>query len=225
MKKHAKAATDERAGMDVSGLRRPATGRSLEREELDDDPIRQFEQWFREACEAELLEPNAMSIATVDAEGRPCSRMVLLKYFDERGLVFFTNLESKKATHIKVNGNVSLLFFWPEFGRQIGIRGTATRVPRRETLRYFITRPRGSQIGAWVSAQSTIISSRSLLELKFEEMKHKFAEKEIPLPPFWGGFRVTPREYEFWQGRSNRLHDRFLYTKQRRGWAIERLAP
>lgn len=211
--------------MDVSDLRRPETGMALEREDLDDDPMRQFESWFREACSAALPEPNAMSIATVDADGHPCSRTVLLKYFDERGFVFFTNLESKKAAHIKGNAHVSLLFFWPELGRQVGIRGTATRVPRKETLRYFITRPRGSQIGAWVSAQSSIISSRSLLEMKFEEMKHKFADRQIPLPSFWGGFRVMPREFEFWQGRSNRLHDRFLYSKTRRGWTIERLAP
>ena len=211
--------------MDVSDLRRSATGRTLERDDLDRDPLRQFEDWFRQACDSDALDPNAMSIATVDAAGRPSSRTVLLKYFDDRGFVFFTNLESNKATQIAGNENVSLLFFWPVLGRQVGIRGTAARIPTSETLKYFMTRPRGSQIGAWVSAQSSVISSRSLLEGKFEEMKRKFADREVPLPSFWGGFRVTPREFEFWQGRSDRLHDRFLYSRSGDGWEIERLSP
>ena len=211
--------------MDVSDLRRSATGRTLEREDLADDPIRQFEQWFAEACDADLLDPNAMNVATVDDQGRPSSRTVLLKYFDDRGFVFFTNLESNKARQIAGNGNVSLLFFWPGLGRQVGIRGSADRIPNKETLKYFMTRPRGSQIGAWVSAQSSVISSRSLLEAKFEEMKRKFGEGEVPLPTFWGGYRVVPREIEFWQGRTNRLHDRFLYSPSGDGWTIERLAP
>jgi len=211
--------------MDVSDLRRSATGRTLERGDLDADPVRQFEDWFRQACDSDSLDPNAMSIATVDAAGRPVSRTVLLKYFDERGLVFFTNLESNKAKQIGGNENVALLFFWPVLGRQVGIRGTAARIPTAETLKYFMTRPRGSQIGAWVSAQSSVISSRSLLEGKFEEMKRKFADGEVPLPSFWGGFRVVPREFEFWQGRSDRLHDRFLYSRSGDGWEIERLSP
>jgi len=212
-------------GMDVSGLRRSATGPSLEREDLDDDPITQFESWFRAACESETLDPNAMSLATVDDRDLPSCRTVLLKYFDERGFVFFTNLASNKATQMSANENVSLLFFWPEFGRQISIRGKAEKIPNKETLKYFMTRPRGSQIGAWVSAQSSVISSRSLLEMKFDEMKRKFADKEVPLPSFWGGYRVVPREIEFWQGRTNRLHDRFLYRPIEDGWDIERLAP
>jgi len=213
------------AGMDVSDLRRSATGPALEREDLDDDPIVQFEHWFRDACDSDRMDPNAMTLSTVDADNRPASRTVLLKYFDERGLVFFTNLESRKATHIAGNAHVALLFFWRELGRQVSIRGTASRVPTRETLRYFATRPRGSQIGAWVSAQSSIISTRSLLEAKFEELRQKFRDKEIPLPSFWGGYRVAPLEIEFWQGRDNRLHDRFLYTRQDDDWRIDRLAP
>ena len=212
--------------MDVSDLRRSATGPALEREDLEEDPIIQFEHWFREACDSGRKDPNAMSLATVDAEGRPAARTVLLKYFDSKGFVFFTNFESKKAAHIEHNPNVSLLLFWRELGRQVSIRGTAERISTAETLKYFATRPRGSQVGAWVSAQSSVISSRSLLETKFAEIKRKFANKEVPLPSFWGGYRVQPLEIEFWQGRLNRLHDRFLYTRQHDdSWNVDRLAP
>ena len=212
--------------MDVSKLRGSKTGASLEREDLDDDPIVQFEGWFRDACDANDIDPNAMGLATVDAANRPSMRTVLLKYFDERGFVFFTNFESAKAAHIENNAEVALLFFWRNLGRQVKIQGPAARLPTRETLKYFATRPRGSQIGAWVSAQSSIITSRSLLEAKFDEMKRKFANKEIPLPSFWGGYRVAPVEIEFWQGRENRLHDRFLYRIQDDStWSIDRLAP
>lgn len=213
-------------GMDVSDLRRSATGLALEREDLLDDPVLQFERWFQDACESDRMDPNAMTLSTVDANHRPASRTVLLKYFDARGFVFFTNLESSKAGHIAGNANVALLFFWRELGRQIAIRGAATQLPTSETLRYFATRPRGSQIGAWVSTQSSVISARSLLEAKFEELKQKFRDREIPLPSFWGGFRVVPQEIEFWQGRENRLHDRFLYTRlDDERWRIDRLAP
>ena len=211
--------------MDVSDLRRSATGRALEREDLDRDPFRQFENWFGEACESDVLDPNAMSIATVDELGRPSSRTVLLKYFDARGFVFFTNLTSAKAQHMDVNENVALLFFWPSLGRQVRITGTVDQIPKKETLRYFMTRPRGSQIGAWVSAQSSVIGSRSLLEAKFDEVKRKFADGEVPLPSFWGGYRVAPRAIEFWQGRNDRLHDRFVYTRVQDNWNIDRLAP
>jgi len=196
--------------MNVSGLRRSATGFVLDREDLADDPIVQFEDWFGHACDTVPMDPNAVSISTVDSQNRPSSRTVLLKYFDEDGFVFFTNF----------------LFFWSDAARQVKIRGKAERIPAKETLKYFMSRPRGSQIGAWVSAQSSVITSRSLLESKFQEMKQKFRNKEIPLPSFWGGYRVIPEEVEFWQGRRNRLHDRFQYTRQEDGsWAIERLAP
>jgi len=214
-----------RHGVDVSALRRSVAGDRLEREDLDDDPVDQFARWFREACDSVPLDPNAMSIATVDAEQRPSSRTVLLKYFDETGYVFFTNYSSRKAADIDGNPNVSLLFFWPELARQVRIDGTAARIPASETLRYFATRPRGSQIGAWVSTPSSIIKSRSLLENKFEELKQKFAGGDVPLPSFWGGYRVTGMVYEFWQGRSNRLHDRFRYTQDGDDWRIERLCP
>jgi len=211
---------------DVSSLRRSATGQTLEREDLDDDPVRQFDEWMRQAVALDTPEPNAMSLATVDKNDRPSCRTVLLKYFDEQGFVFFTNLSSSKARQIGENENVALLFFWPELGRQISIRGCAERVSPAEALRYFLTRPRGSQIGAWVSAQSSVISSRSLLEAKYAEIKQKFADKEVPIPSFWGGYRVVPYEIEFWQGRKNRLHDRFLYTGQgENDWHITRLAP
>ncbi|MEL7187233.1 MAG: pyridoxamine 5'-phosphate oxidase [Pseudomonadota bacterium] len=212
--------------MNVSGLRRSATGFVLDREDLNDDPIAQFEDWFRYACDTVPMDPNAVTISTVDSENRPSSRTVLLKYFDETGFVFFTNFESKKARDISNNPWVSLLFFWSDAARQVKIRGTAERIPAAETLKYFMSRPRGSQIGAWVSAQSSVVTSRSLLENKFQEIKQKFSNKEIPLPSFWGGYRVVPTEIEFWQGRRNRLHDRFQYTKQEDGsWTIERLAP
>lgn len=213
-------------GMNVSGLRRSATGFVLDREDLADDPIVQFEDWFSHACETVPMDPNAVSISTVDSENRPSSRTVLLKYFDDNGFVFFTNYESNKAKHIEANPNVALLFFWSDAARQVKIRGKAERIPSKETLKYFLSRPRGSQIGAWVSAQSSVITSRNLLETKFQEMKEKFSNKEVPLPSFWGGYRVVPVEIEFWQGRRNRLHDRFQYTKQDDGsWTIERLAP
>mgnify|MGYP001814971768 FL=1 len=212
--------------MNVSDLRRSATGFALDRDDLDDDPIVQFEDWFRYACETVAMDPNAFSISTVDGENRPSSRTVLLKYFDETGFVFFTNFESKKSEHIGANPHVALLFFWSDAARQVKIRGTAEKIPVSETLKYFMSRPRGSQIGAWVSAQSSAISSRSLLETEFQKLKKKFKNKEVPLPSFWGGYRVVPYEIEFWQGRRNRLHDRFQYTLQDDGrWNIERLAP
>ena len=215
-----------RHGMDVAGLRRSATGFALDREDLDDDPIAQFEDWFRYACETVPMDPNAMVVSTVDSQMRPSSRTVLLKSFDENGFVFYTNYDSRKAAHIEANPYVSLLFFWSEAARQVKIRGKAEKLPAAESLKYFLTRPRGSQIGAWVSAQSSVISSRALLEEKFQEIKRKFKEKEVPLPSFWGGYRVVPDQVEFWQGRSNRLHDRFQYTKMPDGtWQIERLAP
>ena len=213
-------------GMNVEALRRSATGFALDREDLDDDPIVQFEEWFRYACETVPMDPNAVVLSTVDSEMRPSSRTVLLKSFDEQGFVFYTNYESRKAEHIENNPSVSLLFFWSEAARQVKIRGTAEKLPAVESLKYFLSRPRGSQIGAWVSKQSSVITSRSLLEAKFQEIKQKFRDKEVPLPSFWGGYRVVPDEIEFWQGRANRLHDRFEYSKMPDGtWKIERLAP
>jgi pyridoxamine 5'-phosphate oxidase len=198
----------------------------LRREDLCGDPFEQFALWMNEACAAELVEPNAMSLATVGADGRPTQRTVLLKSFDERGFVFYTNIESRKARQLSENANVSLLFPWLALQRQVAIDGVAERVPASEALAYFVTRPFGSQIGAWASPQSRVVSTRALLEMKWEEAKRKFQEGRVPMPSFWGGFRVVPREIEFWQGRGHRLHDRFLYTRlDDESWNIERLAP
>ena len=212
--------------MDIGNLRREYRYSGVAREDLHADPLEQFNRWFEQAMAAQIQDPNAMILATVASNGQPSQRTVLLKYFDANGLVFFTNLGSNKAQHIANNGNVALLFFWPGLDRQVSVRGTAEQISKKDTMRYFVTRPRGSQIGAWISAQSNVVSSRALIEAKFEEMKRKFANKEVPLPTFWGGYRVVPQEIEFWQGRKNRLHDRFLYTLQADDtWKIDRLAP
>jgi pyridoxamine 5'-phosphate oxidase len=209
---------------DVAELRRNYTRDGLRRADLSDDPVAQFRQWFGEAVAAELVEPNAMVLATTNGQ-RPSARTVLLKAYDERGFVFFTNYESRKARDIAADANVSLLFPWYPLERQVGILGHAERISAAESLAYFASRPHGSRLGAWVSQQSAVINSRRFLEMKWDEMKRKFADGEIPLPSFWGGIRVVPTEIEFWQGRENRLHDRFRYTRAGDAWTIERLAP
>ncbi|PZU94439.1 MAG: pyridoxamine 5'-phosphate oxidase [Pseudanabaena sp.] len=213
--------------MDIHALREDYKKGELRRKDLQDDPFKQFETWFQQACEAELLEPNAMTLTTVAATGQPYARTVLLKYFDQKGLVFFTNYESRKSQQIGTNPQVSILFTWLPLQRQVHITGKAERVTTAESWEYFSSRPRGSQLGAWTSQQSSIISSRQLLLAQFEEIKRKFQDGEIPLPDFWGGYRVVPNSFEFWQGCSNRLHDRFLYSQQDAdpSWKIERLSP
>ena len=211
--------------MDLASMRDEYTKSGLQKDELAPNPINQFELWFKQALEAELFEPNAMSLATVSPDGAPSQRTVLLKYFDERGLVFFTNYESHKAKDIANNPQVSLLFTWLPLERQVRIQGTASKISSTESLKYFMSRPRGSQLGAWVSQQSSIISSRQLLLTKFDELKRKFMNQEVPLPSFWGGFRVQPSYFEFWQGRQHRLHDRFAYKLNEEEWAVEQLAP
>jgi pyridoxamine 5'-phosphate oxidase len=207
-------------------FREAAMARGLSRDALDPDPIRQFQLWFEEAVAQDIPEPNAMSLATVDAGGQPYIRTVLLKLYDRSGFVFFTNYESRKARQIGENPRVSLLFPWVALARQLQIVGTARRIPTAESLKYFATRPRGSQIGAWASPQSRVITTRSLLEEKVAEIKRHFAQGQIPLPDFWGGYRVEPEMIELWQGRESRLHDRFQYVRdQDRNWLIERLAP
>jgi len=197
----------------------------LVRDSLNPDPIKQFEFWYTQAIDSGIPEPNAMSLATADTDGQPWIRTVLLKLYDEAGFVFFTNYESTKAQQIEVNNRVALLFPWVALGRQVKISGTAVKIPTVESMKYFASRPRGSQIGAWASHQSQVISSRSLLDAKVDEIKRKFTSGEVPLPDFWGGYRVAPFEIEFWQARDSRLHDRFVYTKNDGGWAIERRAP
>ncbi len=211
--------------MDISTMREEFTLAGLERSELNENPFLQFEKWFKDANEANLTMPNAMSLATVSEDGQPFMRTVLLKLFDERGFVFYTNYGSKKATQIGQNPKVALLFPWLDLQRQVKITGLASKVSQAESLKYFISRPRGSQIGAWSSNQSGVISSRQLLLSKVEEFKRKFKDKEVSLPSFWGGYRVVPDSFEFWQGRKSRLHDRFFYSKVEGGWKIDRLAP
>ncbi len=211
--------------MDISDMRREFESEGLRREDLADNPVEQFERWFNHAREARVLEPNAMSLATAGRNGLPDLRTVLLKYFDDAGFVFYTNYESRKAQELEENPQAALLFPWVGLNRQVVIQGRAEKVSRIESLRYFASRPRGSQIGAWVSEQSKVISSRGLLEQKIAEAKRKFGDGEIPLPGFWGGYRVVPHRIEFWQGRPSRVHDRFEYLRQDDDWSIQRLQP
>ncbi|MCS5700989.1 pyridoxamine 5'-phosphate oxidase [Cyanobium sp. FGCU-52] len=217
---------DRTTPADVAKLRREYRQAGLSREDLDPDPIAQFRRWLTEAMDADLPEPNAMVLATSDGS-RCSSRTVLLKAFDQRGFVFFTNYGSRKASDIAAQDQVSLLFPWYAIERQVGILGRAERISAAESLAYFASRPRGSRLGAWVSAQSSVIDSRRMLEMQWQAMQRRFASGEIPLPSFWGGYRVQPLEIEFWQGRENRLHDRFRYLRgdAQAEWRIERLAP
>jgi pyridoxamine 5'-phosphate oxidase len=211
--------------MDIGDMRRDFESEGLDREHLDDDPVRQFEHWFNDAREAGILEPNAMSLATTGADSQPDLRTVLLKYFDHDGFVFYTNYGSRKARELEENPKAALLFPWIGLNRQVIVQGSVSRVSQTESLRYFASRPRGSQLGAWVSEQSRVIRSRGLLEQKVAEIKRKFGDGEIPLPSFWGGYRVVPHRIEFWQGRPSRLHDRFEYLRSDNGWTIQRLQP
>lgn len=210
----------------LAALRREYAAIGLREEDLASSPIVQFRKWFEEARTAELLEPNAMTLATSDASGQVTARTVLLKAFDDSGFVFFTNYGSRKAAQIAENPHAALLFPWLALERQVSISGRAERISHGESLAYFLSRPIGSRIGAWVSEQSRTISSRKLLEAKFLEIKEKFRDGKIPLPDFWGGFRVVPESVEFWQGGANRLHDRILYSRDAQGeWQISRLQP
>jgi pyridoxamine 5'-phosphate oxidase len=209
---------------DPAQLRRDYRRQALRRGDLADDPVAQFRRWFDQAVAAGLDEPNAMVLGTSNGL-RPSARTVLLKAFDERGFVFFTHYESRKATEIGAHPEVSLLFPWYGLERQVVILGRAERIGATESLAYFLSRPVGSRLGAWVSQQSAVISSRSILEMQWQAMQHRFADGQVPLPPSWGGLRVVPFEFEFWQGRENRLHDRFRYRPGEPVWTIERLAP
>jgi pyridoxamine 5'-phosphate oxidase len=212
-------------GIVLEDLRREYTKGGLHRKDLSADPLEQFNTWLEQAIAAGLSDPTGMSVATVDADGQPSQRIVLLKHVDDKGFVFFTNYGSNKARDIDQNPRVCLHFPWIELDRQVIIKGVASKIPTAESMRYFLSRPAESQLAAWASQQSRQISTRQMLESQFMHMKEKFKHGQIPYPDFWGGYRVKPSSIEFWQGGENRLHDRFLYSLNANDWNIERLAP
>ena len=213
--------------MDIADIRRQYGTNQLHLEQLADHPMDQFKIWLDQAIESKLFtDPTAMNVATVDEQGMPSQRIVLLKQYDEEGFMFYTNLESNKAQHIKHNNQVCLHFAWLGLERQVIVRGTAEKLPLSQITQYFLSRPKESQLAAWASQQSKPIAARKLLEQAFSQMKDKFSKGRVPLPSFWGGYRVKPVSIEFWQGRDNRLHDRFLYQADESGqFNIERLQP
>ena len=211
---------------ELAALRLEYSQLGLRRSDLDPDPIKQFNLWLAEAVERQLLEPNAMTVASVDAADQPWTRTILLKICDERGFTFFTNYDGAKGRHFAANPRVALTFWWGALERQVNVTGTVAKTSREESEAYFHSRPESSQIGACASAQSTVIASREQLEKQFAAALAKYGHGEIPLPPHWGGYRVTPQTIEFWQGRRSRLHDRLRYTREPSGeWKIERLSP
>lgn len=212
--------------MDLEQVRRDYLQGGLRRTDIPADPLQLFALWQQQAIASSLVDPTAMVLATVAADGQPSQRIVLLKTLDERGFVFFTNFESRKGVEIFANPKVSLLFPWHPMERQVRICGTAEKISSAESAKYFATRPRDSQLAAWASSQSHAITSRAFLLEQLENMKHKFAEGEVPLPDFWGGIRVRPHQIEFWQGGASRLHDRFEYKLlDKKTWSVARLAP
>ena len=209
---------------DLTNRRKEFRQNGLNRSELNNDPFKQFSLWFSQAIKLGIVEPSAMSLATAD-EKEIGIRTVLLKHFDDKGFVFFTNYGSKKSQQIEVKPQAALLFPWLDLDRQVKVIGSVEKVTTLESIKYFASRPKDSQLGAWASQQSATISSRSLLVSQFESMKNKFSKGEVPLPDFWGGYRVIPESIEFWQGRESRLHDRFIYQRSGTGWNISRLSP
>ena len=211
---------------DPTASRYEHAAHGLRRRDLDPDPIKQFSNWFTAAIEAQIRDVNAMSLATAGREAKPSVRVVLLKGFDQDGFVFFTNYESEKGAQLEANPYAALAFYWIELDRQIRISGKAEKTSHQESEGYFHSRPIGSQLGAWASRQSEVLDGRRVLDARMAEMTERYADKPIPLPPHWGGYRVKPDTMEFWQGRPNRLHDRFRYIRQTDdSWLIERLAP
>lgn len=211
----------------IADLRKDYSLAGLLEKDLAKDPFRQFEKWFQEAQAAKLLEPNAMTLSTVGSDGRPSSRTVLLKAVDGRGFVFYTNYDSRKGRELANIPRAALVFPWLALERQVIVEGAVTRVTREESEAYFHSRPRASQLGAWVSQQSSVITGRAVLEDAMKALEQKYAGQEVPLPPTWGGYRVAPESVEFWQGRRSRLHDRLRYRREDKAgeWIVERLAP
>ena len=209
----------------VADLRREYARARLDEANVSADPITEFSRWFEAALKAEVQEPNAMTLASASREGAPSARIVLLKAFDQRGFVFFTDYRSQKGTELEQNPQAALVFYWPELERQIRIAGATELIGREESEAYFRSRPRGSRISAWVSHQSQVVASRKMLEDRVPELEQRYPGEDVPLPPYWGGIRLVPRLVEFWQGRTSRLHDRIRYTRDGAGWRIERLSP
>ncbi|MDZ7690635.1 MAG: pyridoxamine 5'-phosphate oxidase [Balneolaceae bacterium] len=210
----------------VEALRREYKRDGISEESVQDSPISQFGVWFEEALESDLTDANAMTLATATADGKPSSRIVLLKGFDDDGFRFYTNYASRKGKELEENPHAALCFYWPALERQVRIEGKVSKLSREQSAKYFQSRPRDSQIGAWASNQSSELVSREQLETKFEEFSQKFEGKDVPLPDFWGGYRLNPHKIEFWQGRTGRLHDRIVYQKNNKGnWSIRRLSP
>jgi pyridoxamine 5'-phosphate oxidase len=211
---------------DLTKMRTDYASHGLRRADLHSDPVQQFGAWFAAALAADIRDVNAMSLATATPDGKPSVRIVLLKGFDERGFAFFTNYDSEKGLQLEANPHAALAFYWVKLERQIRISGSVERTSREDSAVYFHSRPVGSQLGAWVSKQSEVIDARQILDSRLKEMTERFEKGEVPLPPHWGGYRVKPERIEFWQGRPNRLHDRFRYSRQADGtWLIDRLAP
>jgi pyridoxamine 5'-phosphate oxidase len=210
---------------EIAALREEYTAHGLRRSDLNPDPFKQFGTWFTAAVEADIRDVNAMTLATVSPQGQPTGRVVLLKGYGHDGFVFYTNYHSEKGQHLEHNPRAGLIILWKELERQIRIEGLVEKISREDSTRYFHSRPTGAQLSVWVSHQSEIIDARRVLEARLGEMQERFQGKEIPLPSHWGGYRVRPERFEFWQGRPNRLHDRFRYTRGKDSWRIDRLAP